>query len=97
MNYLVIAIYTLMLTLVAALSVGRAQNTIPPTTKLYDETTKEFVGTLTRDGNRFVLRDKDGNHTKTMVRDDKAGTITSYDPNGNFIETVPNPALKKQP
>ncbi len=94
-----IAIYTLMFMLMGAISDGRAQNyNIPNTTKtvkLYNKETNEPIGTITFDGNRSYLRDKDGVHLKTMVRNED-GTISAFDPNGKLIETVPNPVVGPQ-
>jgi hypothetical protein len=57
----------------------------PKTVRLHNNATGEHLGTVTLSGNRAYLRNKDGEHYATMVRN-ADGTKTIYDPSGKVIE-----------
>jgi hypothetical protein len=75
-------VYMLALLLPFVVTQASAQQTITLTNKA----TGEKVGSITMTGDRSYLRDKDGNHVETIVRN-KDGTATTYDPNGKVMET----------
>jgi hypothetical protein len=61
---------------------------------LTNKVTGEKVGSIHIDGNRSYLRDKDGTHIETIIRN-ADGTATVYDPNGNKLKTL-NSSKAKQ-
>lgn len=73
--------------MLATVTVAQAQQ-IPNQTrviKFFNNATKEQIGTATVYGNTVYLRDRDGIHYATMVRN-ADGTRTLYDPSGNILE-----------
>jgi hypothetical protein len=67
---------------------------LPKTIKLHNNATGEVIGTATISGNTMYLRDKDGEHVRTVVRN-RDGTTTSYDVHGKVIaNSKPDDELK---
>jgi YD repeat-containing protein len=68
----------------ALLGPAMAQSQLPQMRPIKDATGKQ-VGTATRSGNRFVIRDANGELLGTIVVN-ADGTETRYDPHGNIVE-----------
>jgi hypothetical protein len=85
---------TLVLALtLATATIAQAQQ-ITKTIRLFDNATKETVGTVTLSGNHAYFRDRNGEHYATQVQNPD-GTKTLYDPSGKVIsaESLKLPAL----
>jgi hypothetical protein len=74
--------------LLATATLAQAQQ--PRTIKLHNNATGENIGSVTISGNTSYLRDKNGEHVATIVRNPD-GSKTSFDPSGNVIESVKLP------
>jgi len=71
---------------IAMLTAASAQ-TPPPlkTINLYNNATKEPLGTATYSGTRIYMRDKNGEHYATIVVEPD-GSNTAYDSDGKIIK-----------
>jgi hypothetical protein len=85
MRPLILALLLATTTLVQAQQLNQ-----PRTIKLHNNATGENIGTVTISGNTSYLRDKNGEHVATIVRNPD-GTRTTLDPSGNIIDSVKLP------
>jgi hypothetical protein len=89
MNYAVLG-RSLAIMLATAVPAQAQQFNMPKTIKLHNNATGESIGTLTISGNTAYLRDKNGEHYATIVRN-ADGTSTTFDPSGKIIEPIKLP------
>ena len=61
---------------------------LPTTMPLFDNNTKETIGTATQWGNRIVLRKTDGTFIATIVFE-RDGTRNMYDEDGKVLDQIP--------
>jgi hypothetical protein len=80
----------LALLLATTVSVPAQQLNQPRTIKLFNQNTGESLGTATISGGKMYVRDENGVHIYTTVRNPN-GTTTSFDPDGNIIAPVKSP------
>ena len=87
--------YVIALTTLAMITTASAQGINLPTATgpLTSNQTGEVIGTVTRWGDRFTMRDLKGELIGTLVIEPD-GTRTLYDANGKVTDTIPS---KKKP
>jgi hypothetical protein len=82
------AIYLVCAIVLALVVPAKAQQlNQPKTIKLHNNATGEPLGNVTYSNGRAYIRDKDGVHISTVVRNPD-GSTTTFDPKGNIIEPV---------
>jgi hypothetical protein len=79
--------FILALMLATIVPVQAQQLNMPKTINLHNNATGESLGSVTLSGNTAYLRDKNGEHYATVVRNPD-GTKTTFDPSGNIIDPV---------